>query len=130
MKCFPGSKLIERQGMTARREDRVPPTEMVRNCMPFLTQQIVAVNPKILVTLGGFPLKAYLRLRGRQASEGILSDFVGKSESWNGRTIVFLPHTSGTSRWLNSAANKELFIDAKSQLVAALHTLKADDGRA
>ena len=78
-------------------------------------KQMEAVKPEIVVTLGSFPLRAYLLLRGRQ-TKPTLDAFVGKTESWNGSVVVFLPHTSGTSRWLNTPANKERFETAKAQL--------------
>ncbi len=89
--------------------------------MKFLVEQIAVVDPKVIVTLDGFALKAYLRLRGRRASDGLLPNFVGKRENWNGRTIVFLPHTSGNSFWLNSTTNKDLLAAAKVQLSLALN---------
>ncbi|WP_029134088.1 uracil-DNA glycosylase [Sedimenticola selenatireducens] len=121
VKCYPGRKLVKNSRKGGYRvEDEVPPTRMVNNCKPFLEQQIAGVEPKVIVTLGGFPLKAYLRLRGRKPSEGRLDAFVGKTEQWGEKTIVFFPHTSGSSRWLNDYANKQRFEQAKQHLRKAL----------
>jgi len=117
VKCYPGRKQVKskkREGF--RVEDEVPPISMVMNCQSFLSRQIELAEPKIIVTLGGFPLKAYLRLQDRPASEGKLEKFVGTKDSWEGKTIIFFPHTSGSSRWLNSHANKELFRKAQDLL--------------
>jgi len=114
IKCFPGSKLALRGGKV--REDVLPSAEMISNCQPFFEGQIKLADPQIIVTLGGLPLKAYLKLTGRKTSEARLENFVGHQEKWNGRTVIFFPHTSGASRWLNSPDNRRLFQQAKALL--------------
>jgi uracil-DNA glycosylase len=114
VKCFPGSKPNLRSGKV--REDALPSAQMIRNCQPFFEGQIKLVDPKIIVTLGGLPLKSYLKLRGRKTNEIKLENFVGNKEVWNGRTVIFFPHTSGASRWLNSSENRKLFQKAKDLL--------------
>ncbi|HQS81264.1 MAG TPA: uracil-DNA glycosylase family protein [Thiobacillus sp.] len=118
IKCFPGSKPMLRSGKV--REDVLPSAEMIRNCQPFFEGQIRLAAPQVLVTLGGLPLKAYLKLTGRKASEARLERFVGQKEDWNGRTVVFFPHTSGASRWLNEPDNRRLFQQAKALLRSEL----------
>jgi uracil-DNA glycosylase family 4 len=121
VKCYPGRKLVKNRRKEGYRvEDEVPPASMVKNCQPFLQRQIELVQPAIIVTLGSFPLKAYLRLRGRESGEGTLEAFVGKTERWNDTTVIFFPHTSGSSRWLNEFANKQLFEKAKQHFSKAL----------
>lgn len=120
-KCFPGSKKVaNRRKSGFRREDEVPSVEMVRNCQPFFEEQIRLADPKVIVTLGGFSLKAYLKLTGRKPGEARLENFIGRKENWNGRTVIFLPHTSGASRWLNSNDNRRLFQQAKARLRSEL----------
>lgn len=114
IKCFPGSKHTLRAGKV--REDVLPSAEMIHNCQPIFEGQIHLADPEIVVTLGGLPLKAYLKLTGRKASEARLESFVGRQENWNGRTVVFFPHTSGASRWLNEPVNRRLFQQAKALL--------------
>lgn len=118
IKCFPGSKPALRAGNV--REDALPSAEMIRNCQPFFEAQIQLANPQVLITLGGLPLKAYLKLTGRKTSEARLERFVGHKEDWNGRTVIFFPHTSGASRWLNSHANRRFFQLAKELLRSEL----------
>lgn len=120
VKCFPGRKLRKVGDPTSKAEDRVPSAAMIRNCRPFLERQISLVNPQVIVTLGGLPLKAYLDVAGRTEPRLTLDNFVGKSQDWNGRTVVFFPHTSGGARWLNSQENRALFSSAKSLLQAVL----------
>lgn len=118
IKCFPGSKPVLRLGKV--REDVLPSAEMIHNCQPFFEGQIRLAAPQILVTLGGLPLKAYLKLTGRKASEAKLERFVGQKENWNGRTVIFFPHTSGVSRWLNEPGNRLLLQRAKALLRSEL----------
>ena len=93
---------------------------MVKHCQPFLERQIELVDPKVIVTLGSFPLKAYLRLSGSSSSGVTLDRYVGTSEAWGSRLVVFFPHTSGGARWLNSSANKERFAWAQELLRVTL----------
>ena len=118
IKCFPGSKRELRSGNV--REDVLPSAAMIDNCKPFFESQIRLANPEVIVLLGKTPLSAYLKLTGRRASAARLEEFVGKTEEWNGRTVVFFPHTSGASRWLNSSVNRRLFDQAKAALRAEL----------
>lgn len=118
IKCFPGSKPTLRAGKV--REDVLPSAEMISNCQPFFQKQILLADPQILVTLGGLPLKAYLKLTGRKTSEAKLESFVGQKEDWDGRTVIFFPHTSGASRWLNEPKNRQLLEIAKTLLRAEL----------
>jgi uracil-DNA glycosylase family 4 len=119
VKCYPGRKPRSRGDGS---EDIRPGAEMINNCRPFLERQILLVNPKVIVTLGKFPLEAYLRLSGQsQALLGLkLENYVGKCQHWQGRVVVFFPHTSGGSFWLNPPSHKQLFEEAKQLLQATL----------
>jgi len=117
VKCFPGRKKVKKSnGSGLRVEDEKPSPMMEKNCQPFLLRQIELVEPKVIITLGGFALKAYLRLQGRTVSDGKLEKFVGKKEYWQGKSIIFFPHTSGTSRWSKRQISKGLFRDAQDLL--------------
>lgn len=120
VKCYPGRKLRNTRDPMSKAEDRVPSAEMIRNCRPFLERQVMLVNPQVIVTLGGLPLKAYLQMAGRRESRATLDNYVGKSHDWSGRTVLFFPHTSGSARWLNSQDNRALFSSAKNLLKTVL----------
>lgn len=124
VKCYPGRKFRKASNPQSGCEDRVPTTEMVSNCRPFLERQLAFVEPQVVVTLGSFPLKAYLKMAGRPAQKATLEAYVGTSHVWNGRSVVFFPHTSGGARWLNSAENKLLFNLGK----ALLHKILVERG--
>jgi len=115
-KCYPGRKLRKSGDPGSGSEDRVPSTQMVKNCRSFLERELYLVNPKVVVTLGSFPLKAYLTMAGLAEPKPTLQQFVGTSHSWNCRDVVFFPHTSGGARWLNDHGNKILFSTAKTLL--------------
>lgn len=118
IKCFPGSKPQLRAGKV--REDVLPSAAMIRNCQPFFEEQIRLANPQIIVTLGGLPLKVYLKQTGRRSSTAHLEQFVGSKVIWNSCTVIFFPHTSGQSRWLNKLKNRVLFTQAKALLRSEL----------
>lgn len=129
IKCFPGSKPVLRAGRV--REDVLPSSEMIRNCQPFLLEQIRLADPKVIVTLGGLPLKTYLKLTGRSGADGRLENFIGKCEQGDGRSVVFFPHTSGASRWLKDHQNRQLLKQAKTLLGTKLigHGVTTPQGR-
>jgi uracil-DNA glycosylase family 4 len=119
-KCFPGRKTVKRKDGRVgagylREEDRVPSTQEIENCIPFLKRQVELIKPRVIVLLGGVAIKGYLRLRNRLYN-GDLVSYVGQKESWGQSTIIFFPHTSGSSRWLNQQGNRNLFEQAKSLL--------------
>jgi uracil-DNA glycosylase len=116
VKCYPGRKFRKLGKPDSCSEDRMPSTQMVKNCRPFLERQLALVNPQVIVILGSFPLKAYLQIANQKISRPTLGNFVGKSELWNNRLVVFFPHTSGGAYWLNSLENKKLFNTAKQLL--------------
>lgn len=112
VKCYPGRKPRPKGGS----EDRVPCSTMIRNCRPFLERQVDLVDPKVIVTLGSFPLRAYLQMSQRLDKSPTLERYVGTSHVWGARQVVFFPHTSGGARWLNSVQNRELLARAKELL--------------
>lgn len=120
-KCFPGRKRRKADDPNSKCEDRQPPSSMIKNCRPLLERQIILANPSVIVTLGGLALDAYLEMSGQNKANKLLGNFIGTSQEWNGRTIVFFPHTSGGSRWLNEPSNKDLFRRAKELLRVVLY---------
>jgi uracil-DNA glycosylase family 4 len=119
-KCFPGRQRVSQKGQM-REQDRAPTRAETANCMPFLSAQLHLVRPKVLVLLGASAIAAYELLRGRRYV-GDLRRYVGRAEDWDGVAVVFLPHTSGNSRWLNPSEveNRRLFAEAERLLAAAL----------
>lgn len=115
VKCFPGSKRARRG-----REDERPSKEMVVNCLPYLRKQFELFRPQVVITLGRFPLTEYLKLRGKNHNAVTLDKFVGTADEWEGAAVIFLPHTSGSSRWLNETRNRELLDRAKQILRSVL----------
>lgn len=119
-KCFPGRKKVKRKDPRTgevffNEEDRTPNSSEINNYLPFLNSQISAMRPKVLVLLGKLAIDGYTRLRGSKYSEN-LDQYVGTKETWGDISVIFFPHTSGSSRWLNEQMNKELFQKAQSLL--------------
>jgi uracil-DNA glycosylase len=115
VKCFPGIKRGRRG-----REDERPSKVMVANCLPYLRKQFKLFRPQVVITLGLFPLTEYLKLRGRPHNAVTLDKFVGTVDEWERAAVIFLPHTSGCSRWLSDAGNRALLDRAKQILGSVL----------
>ncbi|WP_114778726.1 uracil-DNA glycosylase [Botryobacter ruber] len=127
-KCFPGRKISKKKVKELCERilvevDRVPVASEIKNCLPYLKSQIELIKPQVIVPLGSFAIKGYLQIYGRQYS-GQMVDYVGRSEDWNGSSIIFFPHTSGNSRWLNNEKNRLLFNKAKQLLAEVLKARK------
>jgi uracil-DNA glycosylase family 4 len=120
VKCYPGRRFRKSGKPQFGCDDRIPSAQMVKNCKPLLERELALVDPQVVVTLGSFPLTAYLSMAGLAAPKSTLENFVGISHNWNGRSVVFFPHTSGGARWLNDRRNKLLFESAKALLRNAL----------
>jgi uracil-DNA glycosylase family 4 len=116
-KCFPG-----RKQNSDRWEDRQPDGKMLQACSGFLQRQIEIVAPYILVCLGGVAANALDKLRGCPSRR--LGDVVGEVEEWGDRYIIFLAHTSGTSRFLNDGENKRRQKDGQRLLKHAVGMLR------
>lgn len=111
-KCFPGRKCRKDNG---KEEDIQPTKREIDNCIPYLQEQIDLLKPKIILLLGKCAIEGYLRLKGIKYS-ATLENYVGKKEIWDESVVIFFPHTSGTSRWLNKPENCRLFDKAKKLL--------------
>lgn len=117
VKCFPG-----RRQNKDRWEDRPPCSAMRRHCSDFLTRQIKAVRPILIVTLGGVAAEVLDTIRRLPRRK--LSQVHGTLETWDGISILYLAHTSGTSRFFNEPANRAKQERAKTILAQELNRLK------
>jgi uracil-DNA glycosylase family 4 len=117
VKCFPGRKLNN-----GRWEDRQPNSGMLRSCAAFLREQVEVVDPLIIVCLGLVGAKAIDGLRG--LSNRKMGDLLGTIEEWGRRKVIYLTHTSGTNRLLNSEENKLRQADGQRQFRHALEMLR------
>lgn len=122
-KCYPGSKLVTK-GTRSRREDLKPSTVMISNCSLFLQAQLKIVDPRVIILLGGMPLKAYVQWKTGKASAAPLAQWVGQADEWQGRRVIPLAHTSGLSTWLNDPQNKALQENAKRLLAAEIAAVR------
>jgi uracil-DNA glycosylase len=123
VKCYPGSKLVIK-GERSRREDLKPSTSMISNCSSFMQAQLKLVNPKVIILLGGMPLKAYIQWKTGRPSAAPLGAWVGRVDDWQGRRVISLAHTSGLSTWLNNDDNKALQAMAKRLLAAEIAAVR------
>ncbi len=124
VKCFPGRKHRKKNDPASKCEELPPSSIMIRNCRPFLERGIKLADPSVIVTLGLVALKAYLQLSGQRTPSKLklFDGFVGMSQEWNGRTVVFFAHPSPRARWRNDPTSVKLFDQAKALLGSILRT--------
>ncbi len=103
-RCFPGPS-------ASGNGDRAPSRREVDLCRPFLEEEMAAVDPDIIILVGAMAVRRFL---GNVA----LDDVVGKRFEADGRAVFPFPHSSGVSRWGNSAENKAKIADAVALLRA------------
>lgn len=126
-KCYPGKN-------KSGKGDRVPSKAEQALCRPFLEREMAAVNPRLLILVGGlaiklmYPQSAKLRdIIGTTAyfppetvvnpvnfdlgQAELLAGF-DESKDENGRWVVPLPHPSGASLWTNKPENRMLIDEA------------------
>jgi uracil-DNA glycosylase len=119
-KCYPG------QHPTGK-GDRKPSRAEQTFCRPFLEQELVLVQPRVVLAVGSLAIETFL---GRQFR---LEETVGRTFEVDGHLILPLPHPSGVSLWPNQPGNRERLQQALSllreQLVPLVHAEKRpDDG--
>jgi len=92
-KCYPG-KHPKGKG------DRRPSHAEQALCRPFLEHELVLVQPRVLLAVGGLAIETLL---GRPLT---LEEAVGRVFQVDGRRILPLPHSSGASLWTNRPENR------------------------
>jgi uracil-DNA glycosylase len=92
-RCYPGRA-------PSGRGDRRPTPEEQELCGFWREWEVKILRPQLVVTVGGLAAKHLLGI-------GTVSECVGRRyELPGGIVAVPLPHPSGASSWLNSAANR------------------------
>ena len=94
-KCYPGRA-------NSGSGDRVPSRIEQQSCRPYLEEEIVLINPALIIPIGRLAIDLYF-------PKGLaLNQIIGTQKQIGGRWIVPLPHPSGASRWHQQEANRAL----------------------
>ncbi len=101
-RCFPGPS-------ASGNGDRGPSRKEIGLCRPFLAEEMAAVDPDIVILVGAMAIREFL---GPIALDGA----VGNRFELDGRAIFPFPHSSGVSRWGNSAENRAKIAEAVALL--------------
>lgn len=94
-KCYPGRA----KGGSG---DRVPSRDEQERCGVFLNREIALVNPALIIPIGRLAISRFYPKNLK------LTDIIGTQKEVEGRWVVPLPHSSGASRWHQTAPNREL----------------------
>jgi uracil-DNA glycosylase len=101
-RCYPGRA-------ASGRGDRTPAPREQELCSFWRDWELELLRPRLIVTVGGLPLRRLLGLPS-------LTPAVGGRYELAGTPVVPLPHPSGASGWLNDRANRRR-LDAATALV-------------
>lgn len=112
-RVFEFDALID-SGTAKAKKGRVPPSgEQMKLYRPTLIANIDKLKPRLIIPVGGLVVKHTLQ------TDHELSELVGHAFTMKPfgsckkeTRIIPLPHPSGVSLWLNSAANKKLLAQA------------------
>lgn len=92
-KCYPGRS-------NSGSGDRVPTRREQNLCRPFLNEEIVLIDPALILPIGRLAISLYY---DRNIP---LVEIIGSQKYVDGRWIVPLPHPSGASRWHQVEENR------------------------
>lgn len=136
-KCYPGKS-------DSGRGDRVPTKKEQGLCRPFLVQEILMVQPRLIIPVGRLAINLFYESRARLADvigsavfirarsitgieelkvrKGIQFEHLPEHIEDSGAWIVPLPHPSGASSWPNLDQN-QLLIRRAIELLARLRVV-------
>jgi len=98
-KCYPGRA----KGGSG---DRVPSRAEQKLCRPFLDREIELIDPALIIPIGRLAISLFYPKSAK------LTEIIGTQKQVDGRWIVPLPHSSGASRWHQTAENRALIAQA------------------
>ena len=101
-RCYPGRP-------ASGRGDRTPTPREQDLCSFWREWELELLRPRLIVPVGGLAARRLLGVKS-------VSDFVGRRYDYGDAIAIPLPHPSGASSWLNSAANRELVADATAMI--------------
>ncbi len=104
-KCYPG------RGKSGS-GDRLPTRKEQVLCRPYLDREIELVDPQLIIPIGKLAIGMIFDKRLP------LTKIIGQQCSWQGRTVIPLPHPSGASTWHQKPTNKVLLCEAIGLIAA------------
>jgi uracil-DNA glycosylase len=108
-RCYPGRS-------PSGRGDRTPTPREQELCSFWRDWDLKLLLPELIVPVGGLAIRRLIGVTG-------LAECVGRTYEYAGTKVIPLPHPSGASGWLNSAANRELTAAAAGLVRAELARL-------
>jgi uracil-DNA glycosylase len=109
-RCYPG-KALSGNG------DRTPTPREQELCSFWREWELRLVRPRLVLAVGGLSARRLLGVRNLAAAIGTRFELAGA-------VAIPLPHPSGTSRWLNEPANRDVLARALSVVSDELERLR------
>ncbi len=98
-KCYPGRA----KGGSG---DRVPSRAEQALCRPYLDEEIALIDPELIIPIGRLAISLFFPKSAK------LTEIIGTQKQEGGGWVVPLPHSSGASRWHQTADNRALIEEA------------------
>ena len=96
-RCFPGKA----QGGT----DRVPAPEEIRNCAPWMNEEIQILTPSLIIPVGRLAISQFIEC---DKLEKVIGKTFRALRSGHAFDLIPLPHPSGASPWHKIPPGKQL----------------------
>jgi uracil-DNA glycosylase len=109
-RCYPG-KALSGNG------DRTPTPREQELCSFWREWELRLIRPRLVLAVGGLSARRLLGVRNLAAAIGTRFELAGA-------VAIPLPHPSGTSRWLNEPANRDVLARALSVVSDELERLR------
>ncbi|GCE12666.1 uracil-DNA glycosylase family protein [Tengunoibacter tsumagoiensis] len=93
-RCNPGKN-------TSGSGDRRPSPPEIALCRPYLEQELLLLQPRVVLLVGSMAIEAFL-------GKARLEEIIGTYQQRDMTFFLPLPHPSGVSRWLNAPAHQYL----------------------
>ncbi|HZR77889.1 MAG TPA: uracil-DNA glycosylase family protein, partial [Chthoniobacterales bacterium] len=104
-RCFPGKA----PGGT----DRVPAPDEIRNCAPWMNEEIAILKPRLIIPVGRLAISQFIECE--KLEQVIGREFHGRRAD-DVFDIIPLPHPSGASPWPKILPGKQLLAKAMRRI--------------
>jgi len=104
-RCFPGK--------AAGGTDRVPAPDEIRNCAPWMTEEIEILKPRLIIPVGRLAVIQFIEC---EKLEHVIGKKFRVRRAGHGFDLIPLPHPSGASPWHKIPPGKELLEQAMRKI--------------
>ena len=104
-RCFPGK--------APTGTDRVPAPDEIRNCAPWMNEEIKILSPHLIIPVGRLAITQFIDC---EKLEKVIGRKFSVRRAEHGFDLIPLPHPSGASPWHKIPPGKELLVKAMRKI--------------